>query len=268
MKYALANSLSASVSGLDSDAKAYIDAIASAGVLATQAQKTSINEFIKAEKSALRWDLHKRFYLPIWANASANAICMKSLASGTFVNSPTMGVGFIKGNSSSQYFNINTTLGALGLTSSNGAYVIGVKSEPSANLRANCGALSASGYVIDFRNDSVTGRRVTWLQSDTNVFGTFDVNQRSGVIVTTRTSSLQYTIHNDTSDIGTRIYSGGLPAVNPFVMARNNNGTADLFGDSEIAFVGFSLGLSASDSRGYAASTKNLWQSCTGLTLP
>jgi hypothetical protein len=56
--------------------------------------------------------------------------------------------------------------------------------------------------------------------------------------------------------------------VNPFIMARNNNGTADLFSDSEIAFFGFGLGLSATNAKAYALAMKNLWQDCTGLTLP
>jgi hypothetical protein len=193
---------------------------------------------------------------------------MVGLTSGTFVNSPTMGSSFIKGNTTSQYFNINTTLGSLGITSSNGSYIMGLKAEPSITSRGNSGALNAGGYVIDFRFDTLDGRRLAWLVSDTSVLGVFNTSQRSGVIVATRTSELQYTVHNHTSDLGTVVYSGGVPTVNPFIMARNNNGSADLFGDSEIAFFGFGLGLSATNAKAYALAMKNLWQNCTGLTLP
>jgi hypothetical protein len=255
------------MTGIDSDANAYIQAIVLAGATVTSVQRGAINNFVKAEKTALRWDTHKRFYLPIWANASANAICMKSLAVGTFVNSPTMGAGFIKGNSTTQYFNINTTLGALGLTDSSGSYVIGLKAESSINIRANAGALDAGGYFVDFRLDSAGGRRLTWLLAD-SVAGTFDTAQKTGVIVTSRTSSSQYNVYNDTSTLGSVVYTGGVPTVNPFVMARNSSGAATLYGDSEIAFVGFGLGLSAPNAQAYAVATKNLWQTCTGLTLP
>ena len=252
----------------DVDAKAYIFSLLAAGATVTAQQQQAINVFVSGEKDAGRWSIHKRLYLPIWGNAAANAICLRSLTSGTFVNSPMMGAGFIKGNTFNSYFNINTTLGALGITSGDGSSIIGLKAETSLANRGNYGAINAGGYIVDFRPATGLGRRMTWLQSDTNVSGTFDTAQRTGVIVSTRTSASQYTIHNDTSDLGTVVYAGGVPTVNPFVMARNNGGGADLFGDSEIAFVGFGLGLSAANAKAYAAATKNLWQICTGLILP
>ena len=276
MNYALSNNLSSNVSGIDSDARLYIaavEAVLPGNNIATALPnavnpKRIISDFIKSEKAASRWTLHKRIYLPIYANSAANAICMKSLTSGTFVNLPTMGAGFVKGNASNQYFNINTTLGDLGITSSDGSCIIGLKAECTVANRGNHGALSGSGYNVDFRTLTGLGRRMTWLQSDTSVSGVFDTSQKTGVIVTTRTSASQYTIHNDSSDLGAVIFASGVPSVNPFVMARNNNGTPDLFGDSEIAFIGFGLGLSAANARGYASSKKNLWQNLTGLTLP
>jgi hypothetical protein len=269
MQYAYAYQLNGTqTSGLDPSAKAYINAIVAAGATVTSVQKTAINNFIKEEKAASRWTLHKRIYLPIWGVASPNAIDMVGLTSGTFVNSPTMGSGFIKGNATSQYFNINTTLGSLGITSGNGSYIIGLKAESSTNIRGNFGAVNTGGYVVDFRFDTVSGRRLAWLTTDTSTSGTFDTSQRSGVIVATRTSTSQYSVHNHTSDLGTVVYPGGVPTVNPFIMARNNNGTADLFSDSEIAFFGFGLGLSATNAKAYALAMKNLWQDCTGLTLP
>lgn len=255
-------------SGFDPATRDYLAQIQATGVTVTSTQQSAINAFIVAEKAVGRWSLHKRFYFPIWANAAANAICMKSLTSGTFVNSPTMGAGFIKGNAMNQYFNINTTLGALGITSGDGSSIIGLKAETSVANRGNWGALNVGGYIVDFRPATGLGRRMTWLQSDSSVTGVFDTSQRTGVIVSTRTSASQYTVHNDISDLGVVVYAGGVPTVNPFVMARNNGGTADLYGDSEIAFVGFGLGLNAANARAYAAAVKKLWQDCTGLTLP
>ena len=269
MNYSIGNMLGGGmVGGLDPSAKAYIDAVVAAGATVTLSQKGYINNFIKEEKAASRWTIHKRIYFPIWGVASPNAIDMVSLTSGTFVNSPTMGSGFIKGNATSQYFNINTTLGSLGVTSSDASYIIGLKAEATATTRANLGALSTLAYLVDFRFDAASGRRLTLLQSDTIAAGSFDTSQRTGVIVATRTSAAQYTVHNSTSDLGTKIYAAGVPTVNPYVMARNNNGTPDIFGNSEIAFFGFGLGLSTSDAKAYALAMKNLWQNCTGLTLP
>jgi hypothetical protein len=260
----------------DDDADAYIAAVEAAlGTSiylalpnATSDAKRIITDFYKAEKLAGRYSLHKRIYLPIYNNLAANAVDAITRTSGTFVNTPTTAMGYVKGNGSNQYFNINTTLGALGLTSSNASYIMGLKSESLSTSRGNSGALDASGYSVDFRFDTVSGRRLTWLQPDTNPSGTFDTSQRTGVIVTNRTSSLEYTIHNDTADLGTKIYASDLPGVNPFIMARNNNGNPDLFGNSEIGFFGFGLGMSASNARAYAAAMKNLWENLTGLTLP
>ena len=98
MNYSLSNMLGGGmVAGLDPDAKAYVNAVIATGVTVTGLQRNAINNFIEGEKTASRWSIHKRLYLPIWANAAANAICLRSLTSGTFVNSPTMGAGFIKG---------------------------------------------------------------------------------------------------------------------------------------------------------------------------
>jgi hypothetical protein len=277
MQYVLGNMLGRSIIGsLDPDAKLYIATVQAAlGATTIEAAlpnatnpKKIISDFYKAEKDAGRYSLHKRIFLPIYDNLAANAVDAITATSGTFVNTPTTAMGYVIGNGSNQYFNINTTLGALGLTSSSGSYIMGLKSESLLTNRGNSGALDASGYFVDFRFDTVSGRRLTWLQPDTNTLGAFDTSQRTGVIVTNRTSSLEYTIHNDTADLGTRIFASGLPGVNPFVMARNNNGNPDLFGNSEIGFFGFGLGMSTSNARAYAAAMKNLWENLTGLTLP
>ena len=73
----------------DADADAYISAIRTAGASVTAAQRDYINDFIRAEKIAARWDSIKRLYLPICGVAAANAICLRSLTSGTFVGSVT-----------------------------------------------------------------------------------------------------------------------------------------------------------------------------------
>lgn len=268
MNFSLSLSLGGGSLTFDADARAYIDAVVAAGATVSGVQKSAINTFVKTGKADGWYSSIKRLYLPIWAVAAPNAICMTSLTSGIFVNSPTMGAGFIKGNATNQYFNINTTLGALGVTSSNGSSIIGIKVEASGTNRGNYGAFNIGGHITDFVLNTALGRRLSWLTANTLPAGTFDTSQRTGVIVSTRTSALQYTVHNDTSDLGTRLYAAGVPTNNPFVMARSNFGTPDLFGDSEIAFVGFGLGLSAANAKAYAAATKNLWQVCTGLTLP
>lgn len=60
MKYALANSLSSAVSGLDPDAKAYISAVEAADAQTLEAGvKVAINNFVKGCKSDAIWDAIK-----------------------------------------------------------------------------------------------------------------------------------------------------------------------------------------------------------------
>ncbi len=84
MQYAYAYQLNGSqTSGLDPDAKAYINAVVGAGATVTSTQRNAINNFYKTGKKDGWYSQLKRMYLPIWAAASPNAIDMVVRTSGT-----------------------------------------------------------------------------------------------------------------------------------------------------------------------------------------
>jgi hypothetical protein len=101
-------------------AAAYIERVETAlGSSITETQKTAIGAFIEAEQVDGRWGAHRRLYLPIWANAAANAICLKSLTSGTFAGTITHGAGYVQSDGSTGYFNFGTDPSSLGLSAGN-----------------------------------------------------------------------------------------------------------------------------------------------------
>jgi hypothetical protein len=63
---------------------AYVAALTAAGATVTAPQQAAISTFMSGEIAAGRWNGHKRIHFPVWGLAAANAICMKSLTSGTF----------------------------------------------------------------------------------------------------------------------------------------------------------------------------------------
>jgi hypothetical protein len=93
---------------------AYVAALTAAGATVTAPQQAAISTFMSGEIAAGRWDGIKRFYFPVWGVEAANAVCMKSLTSGTFSGAMTHGAGFI--TSTGGVLLTNTTFPALGIT--------------------------------------------------------------------------------------------------------------------------------------------------------
>lgn len=100
-------------------AAAYIAAITSAGATVSAPQQAAVSTFMSDEIAAGRWDKMKRLYFPLWEVGTANAICMKSLTSGTFVNSVRHeSDGIDSGIIGSGYMNTNVSIPDLGIANS------------------------------------------------------------------------------------------------------------------------------------------------------
>ena len=84
MNLSLSNTIGRRMALGPDPAAAYIAAITAAGATVTAPKQAAISTFISGEIAAGRWDGHKRIHFPVWGLAAANAICMKSLTSGTF----------------------------------------------------------------------------------------------------------------------------------------------------------------------------------------
>jgi hypothetical protein len=97
-------------------AASYIAALTAAGATATAPQQSAISTFISGEIAAGRWDSIKRLYLPIWGSAAPNALCMKSLTSGTFVGGVTPSSGYVNTDGTTGHFLSDVSVGGAGCT--------------------------------------------------------------------------------------------------------------------------------------------------------
>jgi hypothetical protein len=258
----------------DTDALARISQIETAkGSPMTNGQRLALDTFIKAEKAAGRWSLHKRVYLPVWGNAAANSICLVSGTTGTMVNTPTQGAGFMQCNGSSSYFNTGSSPSALGATNASASiwllqiapdtrndgrwsgwrgggserFALGFSGFPSVNFAIG-GASTGGNFPA---NDSRTG---IFLASNETISSRF---------VTRRTNSGAALIGSQSTTETTPLLN-----LNIFFGAWNhNNSGPGTFSDARFGGFGFGLGMSQANANAFTLNLKNLYEGCTGSSI-
>ena len=281
MQYSLSNRLSSNVSGIDPDALLYIAAvetalgtpIATALPSATSNPKRIISDFIKAEKAASRWTLHKRIYLPIYANAAASAIDMVGRNVGTFTASGvTHAAGYVQGNGTSGYFDFITAQSEIG-ESPNATHrgflsLIG----PSSSTTVHIGAQGPTGSET-YQVGSVSGTTAISQHGSISANAPLLAANQNGIFIASKTSNLAIFFRRSaagssviSSTSGTNI--NNLSARSYYAMARNSVGVASLFSSAQYGSWFCGNGLTESESIGFSANLKTLWESLTGLILP
>jgi hypothetical protein len=275
MNYSLGNMLGRrmALASLDPNAKGYIDAVVAAGGTVSGAQKAIINTFYETGKSDGWYSSLKRLYLPIWGVAAPNAICMTSLASGTFVGTVTHAAGYAQGDGTTGYLNTNTDFVTQGLSESNGLLFALTNQDATVDLDAYIGAGSGALGETVLRHRTTPSIQALFV-GNTNPL-TLTTVSNTGVVAFSRNAgsrrlSLRKTAGiTDTSavigDIGT------IRGSNVLAMAQNNaNSGVTLANASNARFgaVGFGLGLSSAATDNFTLALKNLWEGITGLTLP
>ena len=261
----------------DVDANAYIVSLLSAGATVTPTQQAAINNFIKAEKAASRWTLHKRFYLPIWGLAAPNAICMTSLTSGTFVGGVTHTAGYMQGDGTTGYLDPGSAgnLRTLGLSGSSLTYMVGI-SQQGLLLSIPQGAFDGNALNrCQITNEISISRNIFACP----LLSTAAINTTSpldGILVGSVTSTTARYLHRrktagmtaDTNNVD----SGGVDVPNsqPYIMARNNlsTGLFELPYDGRIFASSYGLSMTQAQAEDYSLNVKSLYETCTGLTLP
>jgi hypothetical protein len=253
---------------LDAATHDYLGQIRGAGIVVTSTQQNAIDDFIVAEKIAGRWASHKRIYLPIWANAAANAICMKTCLSGTFVNAPTHGSGFVQGNGSTSYFNTNATVGDFGWTDA--SCLLG------ALISENSTADATIGGFADASHRAILSRFSGNLGGNHPVSGIFlNSGTPTGICALSATSTAMRRLHRRATSGFTTPAESATTSTATLTntraisfMARNTAGV--ISGHSNAKFGAFfgGLGMSTADVSAFTANLKTLWETCTGLTLP
>lgn len=251
-------------SASDPSAQAYVDAITAAGATVTSAQFSAIEAFIVEEKAASRWDLHKRIYLPIWGLAAANAICMKSLTSGTFVST----IDYLSGGIASidGYMDLNANFADLGISFNSYHFaVLYPLLSNNENFEAPFGTIADAYFLYSDGSFSASIGNVS-----INSFG-FELqplgilsmggNQNSRYVK--RRNSTGVDVQNNSQTITTSPSSDNL-----YFLARNNYGSsADATCQEIIGAFTISSEMTSSQDTSYTQNLKVLWETSTSLTL-
>jgi len=263
----------------DQDAQSYINAVIAAGGSVTAAQETAISEFfIIGKAEGWYWSM-KRMYLPIWAAAAPNAIDMVTRASGTFtVSGVTHSAGHVAGDGSTGYFDMNARYDTLGLTVSSGYLFALIYSGTLASLAQVVGAGVAATNKQTVLGQSATNGRARFRHSGTGTGSIEATSTVTGIISGSRTTGNRSLYRRISSGTSTLISTdagdnGSLPESNVYAMAYNNNdsaagSTAAAFSDVQLGSYGFGTGLTSTQNNAFTLALKNLWEACTGLTIP
>jgi hypothetical protein len=252
----------------DVDANAYIVSLLSAGATVTPTQQEAINNFIKAEKAASRWTLHKRIYLPIWGVAAANAIDMVSLTSGTFVGNVTHNAGSVSTTAPTGHFLANATPASLGINQADASIWALVAS--GTHEFSGCGGTSNSRFLVG-RVGSLNTAAIPSVTSA--ISGSVDTQ---GINMASRIGSDLSLFQRKASGwitplTSTQADTTALPLFNPSFLGNfNNNGTVTNTRTTvgEYGSYGYGLGMTSVQAEAFSLALKSLFETATGKTLP
>ena len=279
MKYALGNMLNGiGVTGLDPNAKSYIDSVIAAGATVTATQRNAINAFVKSEKADSRWTMQKRLYLPIWGVAPPNAIDMVGLTSGSFVGGETHTAGYVTSNGTSGHFLSDVSPGGAGCTL-NGTGVHALYTAAASLSLTDSIRFFGANTISALTRTSVGGRGATTrfltIGPNSNGFFTpFALGDQRGVQFLGRGSSISRFFLLRTSALLTDSQTDASVTLNSTIpmcwLANNNNGTIGSYVTSvaRLGAAGMTEGMSQANAEAFTVNLKTLWETCTGLTLP
>jgi hypothetical protein len=248
---------------------AYVAALTAAGATVTAPQQAALSAFISGEIAAGRWDKHKRIYLPVWQLAAANAICMKSLTSGTFSGSILHEAKGVRVTNTNGNMNTNTNLGALGITknSFHFAMLLPDGAEENYSMPFNVNNEANLNSIYPLWSDGFSSLRIM----EKTFSGTSLTNLPS--IMTIGNDSVAgnlYFKEHLSGSTGEEIIVGSVtlpfPSANLFILGRSSDGAIGM--NFPIGAFSTSTELSSAQDVAYVAALKTLWEACTGLTLP
>ena len=270
MKYALGNMLNGGIQGLDPAAKAYINAIVGAGASVSGAQRTAINNFYKSAKTDGYYNQVKRLYLPIWGVAAPNAVDLITTTSGTFVGGVTHSSGFVQGNDSNAYFNYQATPNGVGLSVGNSSVFSLLLEKPSikpfgllvpAALKS-IGFAAANSTAIGYSCGQVGTSSSVTDSTQNGIYIASELASNSRYCRVRRTSGVT-NLQTNTTETGTSAY----PSSNMLALCGGNP-TPYSYSNAKLGAYGIGLVLTTTQADAYTLALKNLWETCTGLTLP
>ena len=255
----------------DADANAYIAAVEGAGVSVSATQRGAIDDFYVAAKADSYYTSLKRLYLPIWASAAANAIDMIGLTSGTFNGTVTHSAGYVQGDGSTGYFNLGIGGLSAGLTSASALlFSLTYEADPDTAAAWNIGAITgAPGLLLGKGFGTVASGRITNTGASLNGAS----NTETGILTISATSdssrSLRRRISSGASSLDTSTGESAFTLLNTslYALARNFGGINQAT-EAKLGSYGIGTGLDDTAADAFTLALKNLWETCTSLSLP
>ena len=262
---------------MDEDAVAYLTAIEGDGAGVTWAQAVAVSDFVVAQKASGAWAALKRLYFPIWAVASANARCMVSATSGTFVGGVTHGAGFVTGDGSTSYFDVGATTSTLGLSTGDVAIMRGIHIDGSSAHDA-CGVTSGTGTnslaMLNYASSHGSAGSTYYRQPGISAAATLTgqgTDYRGiyiGSSISTASRFLQRRRSGGTVVVKSFLADGSIITnANPYFLGRNNGGTLNLPTSGSEFVWSLGDGMTETLAGSFTADIETMWETCTGLTL-
>jgi len=286
MNYSLGNILGRNMAlgALDPDASSYIAAVRAAGGTVSGAQATAISNFAILGKADGWFSSVKRFYLPIWGVAAANAVDLIVRGSGTFVGGVTHSSGFVTFNGTTGAFRDNATITSHGSTASTHHTMALISDNPgtAADFSRYFGAYDST----DGTKDCEANFRFTLTRIDSRCYGTtgsivgssIAVNLQEGVLLQNKLSTAAGG-HSlklwKTAGLAIDNVSGLPNSISPpaskMAWGARNSQLDVLQNFNNFSYGAMSVGVSVGNNalqNTYLSRVKTLWEACTGLALP
>ncbi len=256
----------------DPDAAAYMALVEAAGGTVTTARRNFINDFYVAAKEESYYTSLKRLYLPIWGVAAANAIDLITGDSGTFSGSVAHNSGHVILTGGTGYFNAGN-FGSDGLSKNNYSLAIHIYQIADNDGVRYCGLGNARFTAIG-RIDATNTRR-----HYCDFASTADFSVPSTSLITQTVNGSRILTSRQLTSGYTQLESAAVPS-GTFPTGQITYGGYNLSGDEGtginhisagsqgIGLFGYGLALSDAQNESYSLHLKNLWEGCTGLTLP
>ena len=238
----------------------------------TAAQRDRINDFIRAEKIASRWNSIKRFYLPIWGVAAANAICLRSRISSTFVGGVTHSAGYVQGNGTSGSLLLDANLPTMGVGHTDIAMGGLCYIAPTLFGRNIFSAIDNVSQMVDLLHNSavlINSRIGSFFAVGTSSLVPANAAAHRGVIIGSYDGTSRFIkilrSSGITTGTGLSAATGATPTQAPRFMADSRNIN---WSDAGYGAFYISTGMTTSNADLFITAVETLWEGTTGLTLP
>lgn len=203
-------------------------------------QEVALDNFVKSGKRNGWWTKMTAIYVPVWGNATKNAInWVTQTSDGTFNGTWEHGAGLVKGDASSAYFDAgfapddfaldDLSIGLFTLTTSTiegDALVMGANNGTTTQSTKFCWDDGGGDFIFSHATEAAGGT-VNSVQSGDNTKGFFLANRDGTTREIVRTNSSGTTVLTTASNAD----AGTLDSNHFYVSAFNDNGTASTYSD-------------------------------------